>query len=364
MRALSPLAVARTCASVALIVTTTSAPVSGQRPLTRDTAMVRATDHDRLHLRAAQTPSAEQEQQWKQTAWRDVSPHQSTIVDANGQRLHVLDWGGRGPAMVFLPGMGHTAHVFDDFAPRFRDRYHVLALTLRGHGSSSAPSHPYTVDSLAADVHEALLALHLHDVVLAGHSLGGHVANRVAALYPNAVSRVVYLDAAKDSTGLAALRAAAPSVRPEPGTLVRGEDARAHWAQRRLYFNYWSDAQEADYRSGRTAPEIAAMSDLYALQDWHLMKQPQLDVCALDTAAVQFPWLEGAERARLADRIAAYVNERFVPWERASCIRFARQATNATLVTVPASNHYVFLVSPEQSYVAITRWLQSTTSRD
>ena len=78
--------------------------------------------------------------------------------------------------------------------------------------------------------------------------------------------------------------------------------------------------------------------------------------------AVQFPWLAGVERARLAPRIAAYVSERFVPWERASCTRFAREATRGTLVVVPESNHYVFLVSPEQTYVAMTRWLRSETA--
>lgn len=253
---------ARAVVTGVLIAVTASVRVAGQRPAPRDTAMARAAAADRVRFRDAQTSSPKQEQQWRHADWPDSSPHRSTFVEANGQRLHLLDWGGNGIPIVFLPGLGHTAHVFDEIAPRFVDRYRVLALTLRGHGGSSAPSHPYTVDSLAADVHGALVALHLADVVLVGHSLGGHVANRVAALYPNSVSRVIYLDAAKDSTGLADVRAAAPSQRPNSSTLVRGADTRTHWAQRRLYFNYWSDAQEADYRSGGTAPEIPAMTDL------------------------------------------------------------------------------------------------------
>ena len=202
-----------------------------------------------------------------------------------------------------------------------------------------------------------LVALDLRDVVLAGHSLGGHVANRVATLYPSSVRRVIYLDAAKDSTGLAALRAAAPSVRPEPAPGVPG---RAHSAQRRLYFSFWSDAQEADFHSARTAPEIPAMEDLLALQDWSAVRQPQLDVCALDTPAVQFPWLEGRDRAALADKIASYISDRFIPWERASCDRYGREARTGTLVVVPESNHYVFLVTPEQTYLAMRRWLDAT----
>ncbi len=124
-----------------------------------------------------------------------------------------------------------------------------------------------------------------------------------------------------------------------------------------LYFSFWSDAQEADYRAGRTAPEIPSMSDLYALQDWRAVRQPQLDVCALDTPSVQFPWVAGAARERMQVAIAKYVGEQFVPWERASCARFAKEALSGTLVVVPESNHYVFLVSPEQTYVAMSRWL-------
>lgn len=324
-----------------------------------DTAMARAGASDRAHFRQAASPSVAREAEWKQSNWRDPSPHREGFVDANGQRLHYLDWGGRGPTMLFLPGMGHTAHIFDELAPRFVGRFHVVALTLRGHGASSAPAHPYTVDSLAADVHGALIALRASDVVLVGHSLGGHVANRVATLYQKSVARVIYLDAAKDSIGLAALRAAAPTTRPSPDTLTRGADSRTHWAQRRLFFSFWSDAQEADYRSGKTAAEIPAMTDLYALQNWAVVRQPQLDICAFDWPAVQFPWLAGAAREPLAGEISKYVVEQFVPWERASCERFRRDARDGTLVIVPESNHYVFLVSPERTYVAMTRWLRS-----
>src|SRR6266567_6188592 len=56
--------------------------------------------------------------------------------------LEVLDWGGRGPALVFLAGLGSTAHVFDTFAPQFTDRFHVLGITRRGFGASSGSPPP------------------------------------------------------------------------------------------------------------------------------------------------------------------------------------------------------------------------------
>lgn len=41
----------------------------------------------------------------------DTSPHTSDFVHANGIRLHYLDWGGSGPVLLFIPGMGRTAHI-------------------------------------------------------------------------------------------------------------------------------------------------------------------------------------------------------------------------------------------------------------
>jgi pimeloyl-ACP methyl ester carboxylesterase len=43
----------------------------------------------------------------------------SKFVTVNGGRLEYLDWGGDGPPLVFLAGLGSTAHIFNDLAPEF-----------------------------------------------------------------------------------------------------------------------------------------------------------------------------------------------------------------------------------------------------
>ncbi len=48
----------------------------------------------------------------------DTSPHKSDFVNVNNIRLHYLDWGGNGPLLLFLAGVGNNAHIFDGFAPR------------------------------------------------------------------------------------------------------------------------------------------------------------------------------------------------------------------------------------------------------
>ena len=60
--------------------------------------------------------------------WVDRSPHESRFATLDGIKLHYLDWGGSGPTLLFLHGLGDTAHIFDDIAPAFSDRLHVLGL--------------------------------------------------------------------------------------------------------------------------------------------------------------------------------------------------------------------------------------------
>ena len=51
-------------------------------------------------------------------AWQDPSQHQVQFVTVEeGVRLEVLDWDGSERPVVLPPGLGNTAHVFDDSAP-------------------------------------------------------------------------------------------------------------------------------------------------------------------------------------------------------------------------------------------------------
>jgi non-heme chloroperoxidase len=77
----------------------------------------------------------------EETKWRDPSPHTSQRITVEKDvQLEVLDWGGSGQPLVFLAGLGNTAHVFDKFAPKLIDQYHVYGITRRGFGASSSPA--------------------------------------------------------------------------------------------------------------------------------------------------------------------------------------------------------------------------------
>jgi pimeloyl-ACP methyl ester carboxylesterase len=131
-----------------------------------------------------------------------AAPAQGTresFVAVNGVRLHYVDWGGRGPTLLFLIGGGNgSAHTFDSFAPRFSDRFRVLGLTRRGQGPSDKPSSGYDTRTLVEDIRAFIDAMGIERVILIGHSIAGAEMTRFAGLYPNRVSKLVYLDSALD----------------------------------------------------------------------------------------------------------------------------------------------------------------------
>ena len=134
-----------------------------------------------------------------QDGWRDPAHHTAHFVQVErGVKLHYLDFGGSGPPLVFLAGLGNTAHAWDDFAPAFTDRFHVIAITRRGFGESDHPGTGYDTPRLVADILAVLDSLHLARVSIVGHSIAGEEMTRLAANFPNRVDKLVFLDAAYD----------------------------------------------------------------------------------------------------------------------------------------------------------------------
>jgi len=78
-------------------------------------------------------------------AWRDPSPHHVRGITVDSSvRLEVLDWEGSGPPLVLL-GCYLSAHVYDDFAPKLTNQFHVYGITRRGIGASDKPATGYAV---------------------------------------------------------------------------------------------------------------------------------------------------------------------------------------------------------------------------
>jgi pimeloyl-ACP methyl ester carboxylesterase len=196
-------------------------------------------------LAIAQTPPR------REHTWRDPSPHAARFAGVSGVRLHYLDWGGRGAPVVFLPGLGQSAHIFDGLAPRFTRTNRVLALTQRGHGSSARPENGYDTGTLAVDLLHFLNALNIRTVVLAGHSMSGNVLTEFARQHPERVAKLIYIEAAYDFTLMPSgdpVRIEQPSAE-ELKTVAGG----MRWFER--VFGFASPAIEADARDVNLSPD-------------------------------------------------------------------------------------------------------------
>jgi pimeloyl-ACP methyl ester carboxylesterase len=133
----------------------------------------------------------------KRNAWKvDSSPHTVRFITVDHDvSLEVLDWGGKGQPVVLLTGLGNSAHVYDQFAPKLVASHHVLAITRRGFGVSSAPPDGYSADRLGDDVLEVLQALKISRPILMGHSIAGEELSSIGTRHPEKVAALIYLDA-------------------------------------------------------------------------------------------------------------------------------------------------------------------------
>lgn len=142
------------------------------------------------------------------------------VVADSGDRIHFLDWEGTGrPGIVLVHGLSNTAWSWSPVARRLASHRRTVAMDLRGHGLSDAPTGRYEPESLAAEViavAEGSGALDAAGVVLAGHGFGGTVAAWAAAALGERCRRLVLVDGGWEDM--------AASTGMEPDEFLRGLD--------------------------------------------------------------------------------------------------------------------------------------------
>jgi pimeloyl-ACP methyl ester carboxylesterase len=112
-----------------------------------------------------------------------ATSHAERIVDSAGVKIATRDYGGDGPPVVLIHGLGRTLEDWSLLAPHLAARHRVVALDLRCHGRSD--DGPWAWHDILGDVKAVVTAYGLTSPVPVGHSLGG----RVAALYAEADPR-------------------------------------------------------------------------------------------------------------------------------------------------------------------------------
>lgn len=242
----------------------------------------------------------------------DNSPHESKFLTVGKVKLHYLDWGGTGETIIFLPGAGDSAHVYDQMAPRFTDKFRVVGLTRRGFGESDKPEKGYDVDTLTNDVLGLVNHLKLKKVHLIGHSLAGNEMFHFAIKHPKRTLKLVFLDAGygdRKSFSDTEPRPPAPERKPAEMTLEDKIDEE--------YAKY-GDPYDPDRRRVK-APSLS----FYVMVEKHWAASPGIDDAMRKQLEV---WIEGVVK----------------PYQLRNIERFRKEVKNSEVIVLPNTTHYFF----------------------
>jgi pimeloyl-ACP methyl ester carboxylesterase len=167
---------------------------------------------------------------WFETALSQPAEEFSTLVD--GVEIICRAWGDKdsGTHVVLVHGGAASGHWWDHVAPFLAPRARVTAIDLSGNGDSGWRER-YSLDAWAREVVWPISRASHKRRIIIGHSLGGFVCLRAAALFPSLIDRVLVIDSpVQDATpeSEAALRS---RVREHRHYATRS-DAERHFAPR------------------------------------------------------------------------------------------------------------------------------------
>lgn len=111
------------------------------------------------------------------------------IGDTN---LHFRDEGDPGGApVVFSNSLGTDLRLWDDVVALLPPGLRIIRYDMRGHGLSDCPRAPYAMGAMVHDLEGLLDALDVRDAVLVGLSVGGMIAQGLAAKRLDQIRAVV-----------------------------------------------------------------------------------------------------------------------------------------------------------------------------
>jgi 3-oxoadipate enol-lactonase len=111
-----------------------------------------------------------------------------------GQLSSCYDSLGHGPRTILMvQGLGLDRHTWGPFAQLLAQQHRIVTFDARGAGDARDAGAPFSTVDMALDVIALCRALGLKRPVLLGFSLGGCVAQHVAALAPELLSGLVLL---------------------------------------------------------------------------------------------------------------------------------------------------------------------------
>ena len=302
-----------------------------------------------------------------------LSNPKSDFVLVNGIHLHYLDWGGKGSALIFLTGMGSSAYIYGGFAPLFTDKFHVLALTRRGHGDSDYPETGYDPDTLVEDIRQFMDTLNIEKAVLAGHSLAGVELTHFAATHPERVEKLVYLEALDDRRKERLIMQGHPLRNVQ---IKREESAPPHTLEEYIanvkrdvptFAQIWSDVWDKEVSHSVKVNEDGIIVDRMPASIEKMMAENLINEYAPKEVKATIPTLSfyAKRKQKLTDEYtdeqkAAYETfhrDVIEPFFRYMVAEFQGRFPHAKIIVIPDGHHYCFIAQEELVHDEMRKFL-------
>ncbi len=126
-------------------------------------------------------------------------------IKVNGVSIRYID-AGQGPPLVLLHTLRTQLDVFQKIIPELSKHFKVYALDYPGHGFSDIPPVEYSPEFFTNVVAGFLEQLNIKEATVAGESIGGSIALRLATRHDLRVKRVIAINAYDYDAGRGVMR--------------------------------------------------------------------------------------------------------------------------------------------------------------
>ena len=116
-------------------------------------------------------------------------------ININGSKIYYEEHGQGPETLLFIHGFMMNCHIYDQQVEALKDRYRCILFDLRGQGASAVTEKGYGIYDLVDDTARLIEQLECSPCHVAGMSMGGHIAMRLAKQYPEMVRSLILISA-------------------------------------------------------------------------------------------------------------------------------------------------------------------------
>jgi len=276
------------------------------------------------------------------------APIASRTAQVDGLKLHYLT-AGHGPTVILIHGYTQTSRMWRPIIPLLAENFTVIAPDLPGIGDSGIPKDGLDMKTSAIRIHALAKSLGVEKARVVGHDIGLMVAYAYAAQFPSETEKLAVMDAFLP--GVAGWEDVYnnPAIwhfrfnGPTPEALVRGRE--------RTYFDFFWNDFAADKTHSLPEADRVAYTSAYARPGrmhagWAYFvsfQQAAKDFAELSKNTLTMPVLAiGGEKANGV-----------VLGEQMKLV-----ATNATMVVLKDTGHWVMEERPKETTEALLKFLK------